>query len=142
MNANIAPTFAGIPSSARIFNTVPDAGAGISVSTLSVFTSSSGSSSFTESPSFLSHLITVTSSTPSPNNGTSTFVAIRSPFEPPSTLRSPRKTFQIFALFAVNESQDNEQDQLRASFHTPCQTRSLHSAWTSNHRRCRMRGDG
>ena len=47
INANIAPTFAGTPSSAMIFNTVPDAGAGISVSTLSVFTSRSGSSSLT-----------------------------------------------------------------------------------------------
>src|SRR5574339_131096 len=76
MIASNDPTLAGNPSSATIFNTVPDAGAGISVSTLSVLTSRSGSSSLTGSPSFFSHLVTVTSSTPSPNKGTRTFVAI------------------------------------------------------------------
>ncbi len=79
INASTVPTFAGAPSSATIFNTVPDVGAGISVSTLSVFTSRSGSNSFTESPSFFNHLITVTSSTPSPSKGTKTLVAINAP---------------------------------------------------------------
>jgi len=47
----------------------PVAGAGISVSTLSVETSSSGSSVVIWSPSFFSHLVTVPSVTLSPRRG-------------------------------------------------------------------------
>ena len=55
--------------------TVPVAGDGISVSTLSVDTSSSASSIFTLSPTFLSHLVTVPSVTDSPSAGIETIVA-------------------------------------------------------------------
>jgi hypothetical protein len=48
---------------------MPPTGDGISVSTLSVDTSSSGSSTSTESPSRLSHLVTVPSVTLSPSAG-------------------------------------------------------------------------
>jgi hypothetical protein len=47
----------------------PAAGAGISVSTLSVETSSSGSSAWTSSPSCLSQRVTVPSDTLSPRRG-------------------------------------------------------------------------
>src|SRR5271169_2125274 len=105
MNANIAPTFAGKPSCAMIFSTVPDAGAGISVSTLSVLTSSRGSNSFIESPSCLSHLITVTSSTPSPNKGTKTLVAIFV------------LSLMCFVPFVFKESLDTGPDQLHSASH-------------------------
>ncbi len=61
---------------------MPDAGAGISVSTLSVETSSSGSSALTYSPSALSHRVTVPSVTLSPSWGivTETAMALRGSF--------------------------------------------------------------
>jgi hypothetical protein len=48
---------------------IPDAGDGISVSTLSVDTSRSGSSASTRSPSFFSQRVTVPSVTLSPSWG-------------------------------------------------------------------------
>jgi hypothetical protein len=48
---------------------IPAAGDGISVSTLSVETSNSGSSRFTNSPSFFSQRVTVPSVTDSPRAG-------------------------------------------------------------------------
>jgi hypothetical protein len=50
----------------------PDAGAGTSVSTLSVETSSNGSSRETVSPTDLSHRVTVASRTDSPRTGSKT----------------------------------------------------------------------
>ena len=51
---------------------IPDAGEGISVSTLSVDTSRSGSSTSTRSPSFFSQRVTVPSVTLSPSCGIDT----------------------------------------------------------------------
>ncbi len=58
---------------------IPDTGEGISVSTLSVETSRSGSSASTRSPSFLSQRVTVPSVTLSPSWGmdTETDMALR-----------------------------------------------------------------
>src|SRR5207247_666689 len=60
------------PSCTLISASTPAAGAGISASTLSVEISSSGSSRFTGSPIFLSHLLTVPSAMDSPIWGMST----------------------------------------------------------------------
>ncbi len=56
-------------------SSVPATGEGISVSTLSVDTSTSGSSTSTESPTFFSHRVTVPSVTDSPSSGIFTEVA-------------------------------------------------------------------
>jgi hypothetical protein len=69
MTASSAPTAAVSSSCTTIRTSVPDAGAGISVSTLSVDTSSNGSSSVTWSPSALSQRVTVPSVTLSPRAG-------------------------------------------------------------------------
>src|SRR6185312_533346 len=61
---------------ATIFVSTPAAGEGISVSTLSVETSSRGSSSSTVSPSCFSHRVTVPSVTLSPSAGIWTEVAM------------------------------------------------------------------
>jgi hypothetical protein len=55
---------------------MPAAGEGISVSTLSVETSSSGSSTSTRSPSFFSQRVTVPSVTLSPRRGMVTETAM------------------------------------------------------------------
>ena len=55
--------------SAVIEYRIPDFGDGISVSTLSVDISTIGSSIFTNSPTFLSHLVTVPSVIDSPSSG-------------------------------------------------------------------------
>src|SRR2546421_656402 len=60
------------PSCTLISASTPAAGAGISASTLSVEISNSGSSRFTWSPIFLSHLLTVPSAIDSPIWGMST----------------------------------------------------------------------
>ncbi len=62
-------------SSARISTRVPATGEGISVSTLSVETSSRGSSTSTVSPTDFSHWVIVPSVTDSPSSGISTSVA-------------------------------------------------------------------
>ncbi len=62
-------------SSARISTRVPATGEGISVSTLSVETSSRGSSTSTVSPTDFSHWVMVPSVTDSPSSGISTSVA-------------------------------------------------------------------
>ena len=61
---------------------VPATGEGISVSTLSVETSSRGSSTATSSPSCFSHRVTVPSVTDSPSAGI--FTVVPSPDPPPS----------------------------------------------------------
>jgi hypothetical protein len=66
------------PASARISLSTPEAGAGISASTLSVEISKSGSSRSTLSPTLLSHLVMVPSAMDSPIWGMMTSV-IRSP---------------------------------------------------------------
>src|SRR5881394_1495060 len=68
------------PSCTLISASVPAAGAGISASTLSVEISNSGSSRFTGSPTFLSHLLSVPSAMDSPIWGmrTSTLAMIPS----------------------------------------------------------------
>ncbi len=57
---------------------VPEAGALTSSVTLSVSSSTSGSSCFTASPGFLNHLATVASETDSPSVGTRISVAMMS----------------------------------------------------------------
>src|SRR5205823_12298697 len=56
------------PSCTLISASTPAVGAGISASTLSVEISNSGSSRFTSSPSFLSHLLKVPSAIDSPRS--------------------------------------------------------------------------
>ena len=72
--ASTAPTATVSSSCTRISSRVPDAGEGISVSTLSVETSSSGSSASTWSPTCLSQRLTVPSLTLSPRAGSVTSV--------------------------------------------------------------------
>ncbi len=81
MTASSAPTGTVSSSPTSSLVTLPATGLGISVSTLSVETSSSGSSTSTVSPSFLSHRVTVPSVTDSPSAGIVTVV-------PPSSLVS------------------------------------------------------
>ena len=69
MIASSAPTWTVSSSRTTIFWSVPAAGDGISVSTLSVDTSSSGSSISTDSPSCFNHRVTVPSVTLSPRAG-------------------------------------------------------------------------
>ena len=69
ITARSAPTSTVSSSSTRISWRVPAAGEGISVSTLSVETSSKGSSTSTESPTDLSQRVTVPSVTDSPSAG-------------------------------------------------------------------------
>src|SRR3954452_1122588 len=78
MTASSAPTATVSSSPTTILVRVPEAGDGISVSTLSVETSSSGSSAWTWSPSCLSHRVTVPSLTLSPSAGMVTEVDIGS----------------------------------------------------------------
>jgi len=66
-----------LPSGTRIFVRMPDAGAGISESTLSVEISNSGSSRTTGSPTFFNHLVSVPSKTDSPICGMITLVVMR-----------------------------------------------------------------
>src|SRR5699024_4681622 len=75
MRAMTEPTSMVSSSSARISTKVPATGDGISVSTLSVETSSSGSSTSSVSPTDFSHWVMVPSVTDSPNSGISTSVA-------------------------------------------------------------------
>src|SRR5690242_12674305 len=72
MTASCAPTATVSSSSTEMPRRIPDAGDGISVSTLSVDTSSSGSSTSTRSPSFFSQRVTVPSVTLSPSCGMDT----------------------------------------------------------------------
>jgi len=65
-----APTATVSPSFAAISPSVPAAGAGTSIVTLSVSSSTSGSSTATGSPGFLNHLPMVASVTDSPSVGT------------------------------------------------------------------------
>src|SRR5581483_599802 len=80
-SASITPTtvftWTVLPSPTLISRSTPDAGAGISASTLSVEISKSGSSRCTLSPGFLSHLVMVPSKIDSPIWGMITSVAIR-----------------------------------------------------------------
>ena len=76
MTASTAPTSTESSSCARISSSTPAAGEGISVSTLSVDTSSSGSSAATVSPTCLSQRVTVPSVTLSPRAGRVTSVDI------------------------------------------------------------------
>ena len=69
MTASSAPTSTVSSSATRILVSTPAAGDGISVSTLSVDTSSSGSSASTCSPSCFSQRVTVPSVTLSPSGG-------------------------------------------------------------------------
>ena len=69
ITASSSPTRATWSTATTIFCKIPAAGEGISVSTLSVETSSKGSSRFTWSPSALSQRVTVPSVTLSPSAG-------------------------------------------------------------------------
>src|ERR1700710_1665150 len=86
MTASSAPTSTVSSSLTTIFCNTPATGEGISVSTLSVETSSSGSSTPTWSPSFFSQRVTVPSVTPSPSAGMVTDVP---PPPPPPELSLP-----------------------------------------------------
>src|SRR5690606_23625998 len=80
--ASCAPTSIVSSSSAKIASRTPETGDGISVSTLSVETSSSGSSTSTVSPTCFSQRVTVPSVTLSPSAGRTTEVLIcESPLE-------------------------------------------------------------
>src|SRR5689334_21942327 len=83
MTARSAPTGTVSSSWTRILLSVPATGDGISVSTLSVETSSSGSSTSTWSPSALSQRVTVPSVTDSPKAGMVTVVPSPEPLESP-----------------------------------------------------------
>ena len=74
--ASSPPTATVSSSSAVIASSVPATGDGISVSTLSVDTSTSGSSTSTVSPTFFSQRVTVPSVTDSPSSGISTGLAL------------------------------------------------------------------
>ena len=74
--AMTSPTSTVSSSSARISSSTPATGDGISVSTLSVETSSKGSSTSTVSPTFFSQVVIVPSVTDSPSSGISTEVAM------------------------------------------------------------------
>ncbi len=76
MTASLAPTSAVSSSPTTISSSTPEAGEGISVSTLSVETSSSGSSASTRSPSAFSQRVTVPSVTLSPSAGRVTETAM------------------------------------------------------------------
>ena len=69
MSAKRAPTGTVESTGTSIAMTIPAAGEGISVSTLSVETSRSGSSTATKSPTFFSQRVTVPSVTDSPSAG-------------------------------------------------------------------------
>jgi len=64
-----APTLTVSPSATAILTSLPSKGEGISALTLSVTTSTMGSSRLTKSPSLLSHFSTVPSVTDSPSWG-------------------------------------------------------------------------
>ena len=69
ITASSAPTATVESTATTIFCKIPATGEGISVSTLSVETSSSGSSTATMSPSFFNQRVTVPSVTDSPSAG-------------------------------------------------------------------------
>jgi hypothetical protein len=69
ITANSAPTATVESTATTIFCKTPATGEGISVSTLSVETSSNGSSTATWSPSFFNQRVTVPSVTDSPSAG-------------------------------------------------------------------------
>src|SRR5438309_5638429 len=78
------------PSCNLISASTPAAGAGISASTLSVELSNNGSSRFTGSPSFLSHLLKVPSAMDSPIWGIKTSTrAMQAPWQSSSVVRHP-----------------------------------------------------
>ncbi len=79
MTASLPPTSTVSSSPALISSSVPATGDGISVSTLSVETSSSGSSTSTLSPTCLSQRVTVPSVTDSPSAGIVTSVPSAGP---------------------------------------------------------------
>src|SRR5690242_165185 len=76
MLATTVLTCTVVPSGTLISCSTPDDGAGISASTLSVEISNSGSSRWTLSPGFFSHLVIVPSKIDSPIWGITTSVAI------------------------------------------------------------------
>src|SRR6185437_14824529 len=79
MTASVVPTATVSSSATLIATTTPAAGEGISVSTLSVETSSSGSSASTLSPTDFSQRVTVPSVTDSPSAGSTTGVPLAGP---------------------------------------------------------------
>ena len=79
INASSAPMPSVAPVSALISARTPAAGDGSSCVALSVSNSTSGSSTFTASPGFFSHLPTVTSAMLSPSAGTLISIAMKSP---------------------------------------------------------------
>ena len=90
---NNAPTFTVVPASTLIFSSLPEAGAGTSTVTLSVSSSTNGSSALMVSPSFLNHLAMVASVTLSPKAGTRISLLI---FYFPYASASSRKALSSF----------------------------------------------
>ena len=80
MIATTPPTATVLSVAATISISTPAAGDGISVSTLSVETSSNGSSTATVSPTFFSQRVTVPSVTLSPSAGIVTWIDIPGSF--------------------------------------------------------------
>ena len=79
IHAITVPALTNVPSSTRMASKVPEAGLGISESTLSVLTSKRGSYSLISSPIFFNHLLTVPSTTDSPSWGMITWMGIFPP---------------------------------------------------------------
>jgi len=77
----VSPTCTVSPATTSMRSRVPDTGLGNSVTTLSVSSSTTDSNSSTWSPTCLSQVTTVSSSTPSPGFGAINFVAIDPPKE-------------------------------------------------------------
>src|SRR3978361_2321398 len=92
-----APTATVSPSLATISPSVPADGAGTSIVTLSVSSSTSGSSTATASPAFLNHLPIVASVTDSPRVGTRISVIVVSSRVAGEVSRPSRICFQMTA---------------------------------------------
>ena len=90
---NNAPMTTVVPDAAFILSSLPDAGAGTSTVTLSVSSSTKGSSTFTKSPSFLNHFAMVASVTDSPKVGTRISLLM---FLIPYAIASSRKALSSF----------------------------------------------
>src|SRR5262245_23633178 len=106
MTARTAPTSTVSSSWALISSSLPATGEGISVSTLSVETSRSGSSTATSSPMDLSHWVTVPSVTLSPSAGRVTSVAM--------------SVAILFVESAVSDVRRRRQPTVRTAFGEPC----------------------
>ena len=97
-----APTFTVVPAGAEMIISLPDAGAGTSTLTLSVSSSTMGSSAFTMSPTFLNHFAIVASVTDSPRAGTRISLAIVFSFDLYQPRASSRNVFNSLRCLLIN----------------------------------------